>query len=85
MLILFVFYFMTIPDLENDSMRKLEDMLEQIIQLTHVAKEIRIVPMENAALGPLLLGLQQAKLGVEVSDKADGMIMLRIWAQECQL
>jgi len=66
-------------------MSRLIEGVEGIIEITHSVKELHIVPLEHEPLGPLLLALQQARLGVEVCDVAQGKVMLRIWAQECHL
>lgn len=67
-----------------DTMHRLEVMVEHIVALAHAVKEIQIIPLENESLGPVLLALQQARLGVEVMD-SEGQIKLKIWAQECEL
>lgn len=70
--------------------------LQVIKELARVAKEVRIFPLidrygqPSPFLGPVLLGLQQDNLGVEVREVAyhlqpSGNAMLRVWAQQCQL
>lgn len=70
--------------------------LQVIKELTRVASEVRIFPLidrygqPSPFLGPVLLGLQQHNLGVEVRKVAyhlqpGGNAMLRVWAQECPL
>jgi SAM-dependent methyltransferase len=65
-----------------------------IRELTRVAKEVRIFPLidrdDNVSqfLGPVMLGLQQDKLGIEVKQvpyhlQPKGNAMLRVFAQEC--
>ncbi len=74
----------------------LTTQLASILALTRVAKEIRIFPLidrfgkPSPLIGPVLLALQQANLGVEVRDvsyhlQSAGHAMLRVWAQECAL
>ena len=70
--------------------------LDAIRELARVAKEVRIFPLleregePSALLGPVLLGLQQAKFGAEVREVScalypQGNAMLRVWAQECEV
>lgn len=70
--------------------------LKIIMELSRVAKEVRIAPLTNAngepsiQLGPILLGLQQHDYGVEVRDvkassEPHGHPMLRVWAQLCRV
>ena len=66
-------------------MSRLIEDVERMIDLAHSVKELHIGPLEHEPLGPLLLALQQARLGVEVCNVAQGKVMLRIWAQECHL
>lgn len=70
--------------------------LKVIKELARVAKEVRIFPLidrhnkPSPFLGPVLLGLQEEKLGVEVRKvdyhlQPSGNAMLRVWAQQCPL
>lgn len=70
--------------------------LNMIKELTRVAKEIRIFPLidchgqPSTLLGPVLLGLQQENLGMEVKEvtyplQSNENAMLRVWAQTCQI
>ena len=70
--------------------------IQVIKELARVAKEVRIFPLidrynqPSPFLGPVLLGLQQDNLGVEVRKVAyhlqpSGNAMLRVWAQQCEL
>lgn len=67
-----------------------------VSELCRVAEEVRIFPLLNqageisAALGPVMLYLQQKNFGVEVRQVAfekikGGNAMLRIWAKECHI
>ena len=68
--------------------------VQQIIELTRVAKELRIFPLVDAEgypselLGPVLLELQARRYGVELREvsyqlQPRGNAMLRIWAEAC--
>lgn len=70
--------------------------LQVIRELARVAREVRVFPLvdregnTSTLLGPVLLGLQQYKLGVEVREVSfhlhkSGNAMLRVWAQKCDL
>lgn len=70
--------------------------LQAIRELARVAKEVRIFPLidrygqPSTFLGPILLALQQDKLGVEVREvkyhlQPKGNAMLRVFAQQCQV
>lgn len=74
----------------------LDFYLTTLKELARVAKEVRLFPLVDAQdklspmLGPVLLGLQQEKYGVEVKEvpyrlQTNGNAMLRIWAQQCPL
>ena len=73
----------------------LEKQLTWLTELARVAKEVRIYPLEDEGqlseqLGPILLSLQQANLGVEVRHVSDplrskGNAMLRVWALQCEI
>jgi hypothetical protein len=78
-------------DLEQQS---LEYHLEVIKELARVAHEVRIFPLidrhgqPSPLIGPVLLGLQQDKYGVEVKEVPytlypAGNAMLRVWAEQC--
>ena len=72
-----------------------EFCLYVISELVRVAKEVRIYPLDHLGqistmLGPVLLGLQQQNLGVEVKEvhypsPSSAGAMLKVWAQECVL
>ncbi|RAP38640.1 hypothetical protein B1207_01810 [Legionella quinlivanii] len=79
--------------LDNQS---LDFHIEVIQELTRVAKELRVFPLidrfgtPSPLLGPVLLVLQQKNYGVELRTVAyhlqeKGNVMLRIYAQECEL
>jgi SAM-dependent methyltransferase len=68
--------------------------IQAIRELSRVAKEVRIFPLidrddhVSQFLGPVMLGLQQDNLGLEVRQvpyhlQAKGNAMLRVWAHEC--
>ncbi len=70
--------------------------LETISALANVAKEVRIFPLidrfgqPSPLLGPVLLGLQQANLGVEICNvnyhlQPAGHAMLKVWAKQCEV
>lgn len=70
--------------------------LQVIRELARVAKEVRVFPLidrdgtPSPALGPVLLGLQQANYGVEVRQirlpaHAHDNAMLRVWALQCSM
>lgn len=70
--------------------------IKVIKELARVAKEVRIFPLidrhgqPSPFLGPVLLGLQQENLGVEVREvsyhlQPTGNAMLRVWAQLCEV
>lgn len=69
-------------------------LLQQIKELTRVAREVRIAPLMDSdghptpLLGPILLGLQEGQYGVEVRKVTHDVIyhhnaMIRVWAQQC--
>lgn len=74
----------------------IDDHIFKIQELARVAKDVRIFPLVDAqgvaspCLGPVLLGLQQANLGVEVREvsyhlQPKGNAMLRVWAKQCEV
>lgn len=78
-------------DLDNQTV---DFHLTVIRELARVAQEVRIFPLidregkSSELLGPVLLGLQQDKYGVEVREVPyhlfkTGNAMLRVWAQQC--
>lgn len=82
-----------------DSQRHMEHVEQHmyiIRELARVANEVRIFPVidkrgqASPLLGPVLLGLQQANYGVEVREVPyslypKGNVMLRVWAQVCEV
>ena len=80
----------------NMAPQTLDYHVKTIIDLAHVAKEIRIFPLVDALgkpselLGPVILALQQKNYGIEVRKvgyhlQPRGDAMLRIWAQQCEV
>ena len=80
----------------NFEMQDLDFHVAMIKELVRVAREVRIAPLVDKSckpsplLGPVLLALQEANLGVEVKNvehplQPNGNAMLRVWAQECKL
>lgn len=70
--------------------------VQMIRELARVAKEVRIFPLidrqgqPSPMLGPVLLALQQDNFGTEVREvpcqwQRKGNVMLRVWAQQCEV
>ena len=80
---------------EKKNNKSIEARFFEMVELARVAKEVRIFPLgelqdgQISFLGPLLLRLQQEKLGAEVrslKEAVDGQhAFLRIWALQCPL
>ncbi len=73
-----------------------EYVIAMLRALTHIAQEVRVFPLLadqgdiSPLVGPVLLGLQQHKLNIEVRQVAyqfqrGGNAMLRVWVDSCRL
>lgn len=84
-------------DIDSQSLQvQVEQHIHIIRELARVANEVRIFPVIDKSgqasplLGPVLLGLQRANYGVEIREVPyslypKGNVMLRVWAQACEV